>query len=190
MYPSRIRFLKNSKLDLTLGFGCSVLVETSPGEWENFRSFYAELYLKLKVELNSNDATKLIKLDGDLEELKAVRIKIFNKNQQMVAEETTITMMLNMGLNMLKSQAANALDIPSISYPTIKECTGLTLLRPAVVIYDGYIVVSTDLEVKAAEKDCDITTPPEGYEDFASTMQDAEREYVEDKEDEVWKEDL
>lgn len=119
--PSRIRFLKDSKVDFTLGFGCSVVVENSEGKWENFRSFYLELYAKLKLELNSNDAIKKIKLNGDVEDLRAVRIKIFKKEESMVAEETALTMMINMGLNMAKSQIKNALDIPQIGYPTIKK---------------------------------------------------------------------
>lgn len=119
--PSQVRFLKGSKLDFTLGFGCSVVVESEPGKWENFRSFYSELYAKLKLELNSNDATQRIKMSGDIDELRAVRIKIFKRDQAMIAEETALTMMINMGLNMAKYQAKQVLDIPQIGYPTIKK---------------------------------------------------------------------
>lgn len=191
--PSRIRFLKDSKVDFTLGFGCSVVVETSEGKWENFRSFYLELYAKLRVELNSNDAIKKIKLNGDVDDLKAVRIKIFKKEEAMVAEETALTMMINMGLNMAKSQIKSALDIPQIGYPSIKKCTGLTLLRPSINIYDGFIVISTDLGVETAEKGCDIMMPPSFKEVISSsktqTPQADEKEASTNDEDER-KEDL
>jgi hypothetical protein len=140
--PSQLRFLRGSKVDFTLGFGCSIVVEDSPGNWQNFRSFYAELYTKISLEISANDAIKKMKLTGDIDELRAVRIKIFKKDQSMFAEETALTMMANMGLGMAKSQASTLLDIPQIGYPTIKKCTGLTLLRPAIGIYDGFMVIS------------------------------------------------
>jgi hypothetical protein len=140
--PSQLRFLKGSKVDFTLGFGCSIVVEDSPGNWKNFRSFYAELYTKISLEISANDAIKKMKLTGDIDELRAVRIKIFKKDQSMIAEETALTMMANMGLGMAKSQASTLLDIPQIGYPTIKKCTGLTLLRPSINIYDGFMVIS------------------------------------------------
>lgn len=182
-------------VDFSLGFGCSVVVETSEGKWENFRAFYAELYAKLKLELNSNDAIKKIKLNGEVEELRAVRVKIFKQKTAMVAEETAMTMMINMGLNMAKYQVKNALDIPQIGYPTIKKCTGLTLLRPAINIYDGFIVISTDLGVERAEKGCDIMTPPSfsetsgEYQDTTS-FDDHVDTILEKTEDEIKKEDL
>jgi hypothetical protein len=33
-------------------------------------------------------------------------------------------------------------------------------LRPSIKIYDGFVVVSSDLGVKAAEKGCDLMEPP------------------------------
>lgn len=99
-------------------------------------------------------------MSGDIDELRAVRIKIFKRDQAMIAEETALTMMINMGLNMAKYQAKQVLDIPQIGYPTIKKWTGLTLLKPAITIYDGFVVISTDLDVQAAEKGCDILTAP------------------------------
>jgi hypothetical protein len=119
--PSQVRFLKGSKLDFNLKFGCSIVVEVEPEKWENFRSFYAELYMKLSLELTANDATKRIKIDGDVDELRAVNIRIFKQKQAMVTEQTAMTMMLNMGLGMAKSQAKQFLNIPSLGYPTIKK---------------------------------------------------------------------
>lgn len=156
-----MRFLKGSKIDFTLGFGCSIIVESSEGKWENFRSFYSELYAKLSLEVSSNDSIKKMRFVGDIEDLKVSRLKIFKKNESMIVEETTLSMMANMGLNMAKSQASQLLDIPSISYPTIKKCTGLKLLRPSINIYDGFIVIASDLEVGPAERGCDIMTPAE-----------------------------
>lgn len=154
--PSKIRFLKGSKIDFTLGFGCSVVVEQEDGTWDPFRSFYAELYTKLKLEINPNDATKMLAFKGDIKDLKANRIKIFKKDESMIVEETTLTMMANLGLGMAKSQAQTLLDIPQIGYPTIKRCTGLVLSNPSITIQEGYISVSTDLEVMPAQKGCDV----------------------------------
>ena len=77
--------------------------------------------MKLSLELTANDATKRIKIDGDVDELRAVNIRIFKQKKAMVAEQTAMTMMLNMGLGMAKSQAKQFLNIPSLGYPTIKK---------------------------------------------------------------------
>ena len=119
--PSTVRFLKGSAVDVSLGFGCAVQVETSEGKWENFRSFYSEFYAKITMELSANDASKRIKIDGDVTDLRAIRVKIFKQNESMVAEETALTMMMNMGLGMAKAQAKKLLDIPQMGYPTIKK---------------------------------------------------------------------
>jgi hypothetical protein len=158
--PSKIRFLSGSRLDINLSFGCSVKIENDEGVYVNFRSFFFELYAKFKLQMRANDAAKRITVDGDVDELKAVKLKIFKQQESMVAEETALLMMANMGLGMLKSQISQALQIPQLGYPTIKECTGLTLLRPTVDIYDGFLVVSTDLGVKPAEKGCDLMEAP------------------------------
>ena len=157
--PSSVRFLKGSQIDISLGFGCSVKIKNEEGEYKNFRSFYGELYAKLKLDITSNDASKRIKVDGDVLKLSSSRIKIFKLDEPMIAEETAMLMMVNMGLNMLKSQISQALQIPQVGYPSIKECTGLTVLRPSIDIYDGFLVISTDLDVKAAEKGCDLFEP-------------------------------
>ncbi|CAI2364693.1 unnamed protein product [Moneuplotes crassus] len=154
--PSKVRFLEGSEIDFTLGFGCSVVVEKEVGVWDPFRSFYAELYAKLSLGINSNDATKMLQFEGDVKDLKAKRIKIFKKSDPMVVEETTLTMMVNLGLGMAKSQAQTLLDIPQIGYPTIKRCTGLVLSNPSVVIEEGFVSLSTDLDVSPAQKGCDI----------------------------------
>lgn len=112
--------MKNSKLDLTFGFGCSILVEKEPGQWENFRSFYGELYIMLKLTLKPNDAAKSIQLSGHVEELRALRIKIFKQSESMAIEEMTLSMLINMGLGMLKEYADKALEVPQLGYPEIK----------------------------------------------------------------------
>jgi len=154
--PSKVRFLENSQVDFTLGFGCSVVVQDESGTWNNFRSVFAELYTKISLDISANDAVRQLKFSGDVKDLKAIRIKIFKKEESMIVEETTLTMMLNLGLGMAKSQAQSLLDIPQIGYPTIKPCTGLTLMTPSINIHDGFIVLSTDLGVKTAEKGCDV----------------------------------
>lgn len=121
LHPSQVRFLKGSMLDFTLGLGCSIVVETSAGVWENFRALYAELYVKLGVSLHSNDATQRIKMSGTVEELKAVRVKIFKQKSPMLAEETSLLMLVNMGLGMLKSYAGQALEVPQVGYPSVKQ---------------------------------------------------------------------
>ena len=148
-------------IDFTLGFGCSIVVEKEEGNWINFRSVYAELYTKISLDITANDANRQLKFSGDVKELKAERIKIFKKDEPMIVEETTLTMMANLGLGMAKSQAKHLLDIPQIGYPTIKACTGLTLMTPSINIHEGYISLATDLGIQQAQKGCDVLSEPE-----------------------------
>ena len=158
------------------------MVENEPGEWENFRSFYGELYIMLKLNLKANDAAKSILLSGNVEDLKALRLKIFKQSSPMVTEELTLSMLINMGLGMLKNYADKALEIPQLGYPEIKEWTGLTLLRPSINIHDRYIVFSFDLGVKPVEKNWDLLIPPsieriepEEKDDLKQVEEDLER---------------
>lgn len=183
--PSQIRFLKGSKLDANIGFGCSVKIQNDEGVWENFRAFYIEFYLKLGIKLESNDAAQRISMNGDVDDLRAVRIKIFKQKESMTMEEVSLLMMLNMGLGMMKSQLAQALQIPQVGYPSVKECTGLSILRPSVDIYDGFLVISTDLGVKAADKDCDLFNIDEDNED-----EDEDNIKISIEEEEAHNEDL
>lgn len=178
-------------IDFTLGFGCSVVVEKEEGVWDPFRSFYAELYAKLYLEVNSNDAVRKLVFKGDVKDLRAKRIKIFKKAESMIVEETTLAMMVNLGLGMAKSQAQSLLDIPQIGYPSLKRCTGLSLSSPSVSIEEGFISLSTDLTVTPAQKGCDVFSGED--EDF-DHPHDIEPErappVVEEVEEEIIKEDL
>lgn len=75
----------------------------------------------IQLIIKPNDATKTIHLSGHVEDLKALRIKIFKQSTPMVAEEMTLAMMINIGLGMLKQYADKALEVPHIGYPNIKE---------------------------------------------------------------------
>ena len=184
--PSKVRFLEGSMIDFTLGFGCSVVVEGEKGKYENFRSIYIELYLKLSLEISPNDAKRQLKFVGDVKDLKANKIKIFKQNKSMLVEETTLTMMANLGLGMAKSQAQNLLDIPQIGYPTLKKCTGLTLLTPTINIHEGFISLSTDLGIQAAETGCNIL---EKDSEEMEIIEEANEEHSHEDE-ELMKEDL
>ena len=126
----------------------------------------------IKLNVKSNDASRHIQFSGNMEDLKALRLKIFKKSSPMVTEEMTLSMLINMGLGMLKQYADKALEVPQLGYPTIKECTGLTLLRPSINIHDRYIVFSFDLGVKPAEKDCDLLTKHANIEKLESSGND------------------
>lgn len=75
----------------------------------------------VKLLIKSNDASQTIHLSGHVEDLKALRIKIFKQKTPMVTEEMTLSMMINMGLGMLKQYADKALEVPQLGYPHIKE---------------------------------------------------------------------
>ena len=92
---------------------------------------------------------------GDCQELKASKLKIFKKESPMTMEENTLSVLINMGLGMAKSQISQALQIPEMGYPNLKECLGLKLARPQLSIHEGVLRLVTDFDVSPGSLDCD-----------------------------------
>ena len=193
--PSGIEFKEGSNLNTRIAFGCSIVVEEEEGKWENFRSFYGEFQIDLFLKLLSDDAAKKVLMDGKANELKNTKLKIFKKDEAQLLEETTLSMMINMGLSMAKSQVTQALTIPSMGYPTLKSCLGISLRSPSITIHEGYLMIATDLDVEAGSLDCSEETnhaetekSSGGFTMEAMTPDDLEQEMIRSGKTEATKE--
>ena len=97
----------------------------------------------------------------------------------MTFEENALSVLINMGLNMAKSQVSQALQVPEMGYPGLKKCIGLEFVRPQISIEEGALRIVTDFDIQAGSMECEsIGEPgltvtdedvPDGF--FQETMQ-------------------
>ena len=93
----------------------------------------------------------------------ATKLKIFKQDEEMIAEQTALMLVVNMGLNMAKEYASQALNIPEIGYPSLKRCLGLRFVEPEITLEEGFIMLATDIGVRPGSLDCSEDTYPGEY---------------------------
>lgn len=153
--PPGIELHQGSNLEIWLGFGCGIEILSNQTEkWENFRSFYGEFVIETMLKIVPNQIAKSLNLKGELDMIKASKIKIFKWDEAQIMEETTISTLLNMGLSMSKKTINDALSIPTLTYPNFKKCYGIEFDEPQIFVDEGYFMISTDLLVKPASLNC------------------------------------
>lgn len=80
--PPGIELHQGSNIDIRLGFGCGVeIMSAETNVYENFRSFYAELVIDTMLKIVPNQVQKTLNLRGELDSIKATKIKIFKRDE-------------------------------------------------------------------------------------------------------------
>lgn len=72
----------------------------------------------------------------------------------MEAEATTLSMMANMALGMIKPKLQDYLNIPTLDYPDMKKCFGVKLMSPTIELKEAHILIGADFKYEAADMDC------------------------------------
>ena len=150
IFPSTIKFSNANKLELSLGLGWKILVETNPNKWEEFRSAFVQLKSKINFEWIPNDLIKKINLSLIIDSIKIDKFKVMKQDEAKQSEEVAISVAANMGLEFLRKLVNKKTDKLEFKYLNFKKCTGLSLLKPEIRTFDGFAVVSMDFDIKAA----------------------------------------
>lgn len=84
--------------------GCAVAVEDVPdsNEWVNFRSIYIEMLIKARLEFGATEESRQLSYKVNFKKLELSKLKIFKGDEAMTVEESSLKMMVNMGLGMGK----------------------------------------------------------------------------------------
>ena len=177
--PSRITLGDDSSVEVRLGLGCAVSVEDVPesNEWISFRSFYGEVSIKAKIDFGATEETRQLSYKADFKKIELSKLKIFKGDEAMSTEETSLKMMINMGLGMGKDQISEYFSVPTLTYPNLKPCSGLNVIRPLIQIDEGFLRLAVDFDIKPAEYGCD----PFSDEERPQAVDDAAQAYTDSK---------
>lgn len=91
---SGISLDKNGNLKFNINAGAQIIVETSPGQWEDARNFYVTLSAKAKLAINNtNPANRTFVITPKGVELSL--FKIFKGDEEMFLEQMLTQSLLN-----------------------------------------------------------------------------------------------
>lgn len=143
---SGISLDKNGNLKFNINAGAQIIVESSPGNWEDARNFYVTLSAKAKLAINNtNPANRTFVITPKGVELSL--FKIYKGDEEMFLEQMLTQSLLNVQIDQFR-KTLKPVAIPLMKFENPKEfqCLGFNLTDLDVKIDKGYIQLSAGYE--------------------------------------------
>ena len=123
--PPTLKFNDDGTLDLLVGLGCAITVEEEEENYKPFRAIYIELKAKAKIEVKDDPKTNFMDIDAGMKDLQVSKLKIFKGEEEMVAEQTTIQIMLSTMMTLGQSLINQSIENEIAADPDRDPCLGL-----------------------------------------------------------------
>lgn len=100
--PPVVKIGKSNSIDITTSLACSVLIENSSGEWENFRDILNEYSITIFTDLSPSSKGKKIQNKSFIKRWILTKVIILNDGQEVDNEIEIVKHLINMSFAKLK----------------------------------------------------------------------------------------